>query len=164
MGKQTFTDTWSLRVRYAWVFEYMFILSKWKPKAFNAIKDRETKWPRKKHWTIRQSDGTTKAQSSIWKVYSNKFAQRFNIWKINTECSNNIRCHPAQFPEKLAEDHILSWSNEWDIVLDPFAWSWTTWKMAQKNNRNYILIEKEADYVNIINKRLKNTNTPLFTI
>jgi len=62
--------------------------------------------------------------------------------------------HPAIFPEKLAEDHILSWSNEGDTILDPMAGSGTTLKMAKKNNRNYIGIEVSKEYVDIINKRL----------
>ena len=62
--------------------------------------------------------------------------------------------HPAMFPEKLAEDHIISWSNEGDVVLDPFAGSGTTLKMAKKLNRNYIGIEISAEYIKIIHKRL----------
>ena len=54
--KQTFTDTWSLQTRYAWVFEFMYVFSKWKPITFNPIFDRSNKWPRKKHWTVRQKD------------------------------------------------------------------------------------------------------------
>lgn len=152
--KQTFTATGALKTRYAQVFEYMFILTKGKIKTFNPIKDRPTNGIRKKHGTIRQVDGTTKPQSSLGKVYTDKMAQRFNVWRINTEVSNNNRFHPAQFSEKLAEDHILSWSNEGDTVLDPFAGSGTTLKMAKKNNRNYIGIEISPEYIDIINKRL----------
>ena len=63
--------------------------------------------------------------------------------------------HPAIFPEKLAEDHILSWSNEGDVILDPMAGSGTTLKMAKKNNRNYIGIEIAEEYIKIIEERLK---------
>jgi DNA modification methylase len=66
--------------------------------------------------------------------------------------------HPAIFPDKLAEDHIISWSNEGDIVLDPMAGSGTTLKMAKKNNRNYIGIEISPEYIDIINKRLNTLN------
>jgi len=157
--KQTFTDTGSLRVRYGGVFEYMFVFSKGKPKTFNPIKDRETKGPRKKHGTVRQSDGTTKKQSSIGKVYSNKLAQRFNVWDINTECSNRLRCHPAQFPEQIANDHIVSWSNEGDTVFDPFMGSGTTGKMAVLNGRKFIGIEKVEDYFNIAKTRIEEAIT-----
>ena len=124
--KQTFTATGALKTRYAQVFEYMFIFIKGKIKTFNPIKDRTTKGIRKKHGTVRQRDGTTKKQSSIGKIYSDKNAQRFNIWRINTEVSNNNRFHPAQFSKELANDHIISWSNEGDTILDPFAGSGTT--------------------------------------
>jgi len=153
--KQTFTDTGSLRIRYPNVFEYMFVFCKGKPKAFNPIKDRENKGPRKKHGTIRQPDGSTRPQSSLGKVYSDKLSQRFNIWEINTEVSNLKRKHPAQFPENLAKDHILSWSNENDLVLDPFAGSGTTLVMAKELNRQFIGIEKEKEYYDICVERLK---------
>ena len=58
------------------------------------------------------------------------------------------------FPEQLAQDHILSWSNEGDTVLDPFAGSGTTLRMAKKNNRNYIGIEISPEYVDLINSNL----------
>jgi site-specific DNA-methyltransferase (adenine-specific) len=152
--KQTFTATGALKTRYAQVFEYMFIFTKGKIKTFNPIKDRLNKLPNTiKHGTIRQIDGTTKPQSSLGKK-ANIYGQRFNVWKINTEVSNSNRFHPAQFSEKLAEDHILSWSNEEDIILDPMAGSGTTLKMAKKNNRNYIGIEISPKYIDIINKRL----------
>lgn len=152
--KQTFTDTGSLQCRYGGVFEYMFVFSKGKPKTFNPLKDRLNKLPNKpKHGTIRQKDGTTKPQSSLGKK-TGIYGQRFNVWEINTEVSNSNRFHPAQFCEKLAQDHILSWSNEGDTILDPMAGSGTSLKMAKKNNRNYIGIEISQEYVDIINKRL----------
>lgn len=154
--KQTFTDTGSLKCRYGGVFEYMFVLSKGKPKTFNPIKDRLNKLPgKKKYGTVRQRDGSVKPISSIGKQIG-EYGQRFNVWEINTEVSNNNRFHPAQFSEKLAEDHILSWSNEGDIILDPMAGSGTTLKMAKKNNRNYIGIEIAPEYIEIIKERLKD--------
>jgi len=151
---RTYTAVGALVNRYAPTFEFMFVFSKGYPKTFNPIKDRKNKrfWD-VKHGRIRQKDGTTKPQSSLGKPIA-EYGQRFNIWEMSTEQSNSNRFHPAQFPEKLAEDHILSWSNEWDTVLDPFAGSGTTLKMAKKNNRNYIGIEISPEYCEIINKRL----------
>ena len=152
--KQTFTDTGSLRVRYGGVFEYMFVLSKGKPKTFNPIKDRKNKLPgKKKHGTVRQKDGSLKPISNIGKEIG-EYGQRFNVWEINTEVSNTKRKHPAQFSEQLAEDHIKSWSNEGDILLDPMCGSGTTLKMAKKNNRNYIGIEISEEYCKIAKERL----------
>jgi len=63
--------------------------------------------------------------------------------------------HSAIFPEKLAEEIIKNFSNEGDTILDPFAGSGTTGISARNLNRNYILIEKEPEYIDIINKRLR---------
>jgi DNA modification methylase len=59
------------------------------------------------------------------------------------------------FPESLAEDHILSWSKEGDLVFDPMCGSGTTLKMAKLNNRKYIGIDINQEYVNISNRRVK---------
>jgi len=84
---------------------------------------------------------------------------KYNVWDIKVGSNQTTKDkiafqHPAIFPEKLAEDHILSWSNEGDTILDPMAGSGTTLKMAKKNNRNYIGIEISEEYIEIINKRL----------
>jgi len=63
--------------------------------------------------------------------------------------------HPAMFPEKLAEDHIRSWSNEGDTILDPMCGSGTTCKMAMLNKRNFIGIEISKEYCQIAENRLK---------
>jgi len=152
--KQTFTDTGSLRVRYGNVFEYMFIFSKGRPKTFNALKDRLNKQPgKKKHGTVRQKDGSLKPISSIGKKIG-LYGQRFNVWNINTEVSNSKRCHPAQFPEQLAHDHIISWSNEGDTVLDPFMGSGTTGKMAKQLGRKFVGIELDPEYCKIAEARI----------
>lgn len=153
-NKGTFTAVGALVNRYAPVFEYMFVFSKGFPETFNPIKDRPNKGcGRKYHGTIRQKDGTTKPLSNIGKEIS-EFGQRFNIWETFAEKSNKNRLHPAPFPEKLAIDHVISWSNEGDTILDPFAGSGTTGVAAKNLNRNFILIEKEPEYVEIIKQRL----------
>ncbi len=65
--------------------------------------------------------------------------------------------HPAIYPERLAQDHILSWSNEGDVVFDPMCGSGTTCKMAFLNNRNYIGVDISEEYINIAEERLNNT-------
>ena len=62
--------------------------------------------------------------------------------------------HPARFPEKLAHDHIVSWSNEGDTVLDPFMGSGTTGKMAKQLGREFIGIELDAEYMAIAEARI----------
>ena len=86
-----------------------------------------------------------------------------NIWKYNVGKgfnSSDIESHqhPAIFPEKLAEDHILSWSNEGDMVLDPFMGSGTTCKMAKKNNRQFIGIDVSKKYCSLAKSIIKKYN------
>lgn len=76
-----------------------------------------------------------------------------NIWEIWPAVKNN---HPAPYPEELVENIILSCSDEWNIVLDPFMWSWTTWKMAKLNNRDFIGIELNKEYFEIAKKIIEN--------
>ena len=140
--------------RYHQIFEFMFVFSKGKPKTFNGIKDRKNVYGGKigcygKN-TVRQADGSFKERD---KKVNTEFGLRHNIWRFKTEMKPS---HPAQFPFELAKDHIISWSNEGDIVLDPFAGSGTTGLACINTNRNYILIEKEEKYCTIINERLNN--------
>lgn len=142
--------------RYHQIFEYMFVFSKGNPK-FNPIKDKKNKYLTcvGKN-TMRKVSGEL---VEIKKGVGNEFGMRTNVWNINT-VGQEMMCkrppHPAMFPEKLAQDHIISWSNEGDIVLDPFAGSGTTGKIAKLLNRHYILIEKEPEYIKIIQERLNS--------
>ena len=143
--------------RYKQCFEYMFILSKGKPKTYNEIKDRPNKHKGK---TLSGTKGRNKSgeKRELKNVVINEFQARFNIWEYTTGgsvSSDKIAFkHPAIFPEKLAQDHILSWSNEGDTVLDCFMGSGTTGKMALLNNRNFIGIEKVNDYFKISKQRI----------
>jgi len=160
-NKDGFTATGTLKYRYASVFEYMFILSKGYPKTFNPICDRKNKHAGTSlHGSIRQPDGTTKPVSNAGKIYR-EFGVRFNIWRIFPQ-KHEVE-HPAVFPEKLANDHILSWSNEGDIVLDPFNGSGTTCKMAKINQRNFIGIDISQEYCDIAEKRLEKVNNHKIT-
>ena len=155
--KSTFSAVGALKVRYAPVFEYMFILSKGKLKTFNPIKDRKNKhYGVAHHGTIRKRNGSTAAVSgaSSGKVI-NEYGQRFNIWKINEEKVLN-KLHPAVFPVQLAQDHIISWSNPDDIILDPFMGSGSTGVACVNTNRNFIGIEKVGKYFEIAEKRIKD--------
>jgi len=150
--------------RYYQKFEYMFVFSKGSPKTFNPLKDRLNKAERwsKKFNTI-DKDGNKVARTRD--LEKEEYGIRFNIWKYNTgkgfTDKENLN-HPAKFPEKLAEDHILSWSNEGDLVLDPFMGSGTTGKMALINKRNFIGFEISKEYCNMANERIKNIQPKLF--
>ena len=154
--KDTFTAVGALVNRYAPVFEYMFILSKGYPKTFNPIKDRKNKTVGcKQHGTIRKKGGETVKMSTVGNIVR-KYGQRYNIWEISAEKRRNLGYnHPAIFPEQLAQDHIISWSNKGDLVLDIFNGSGTTTKMAKILGRNYIGIDISQEYCDIANKRLE---------
>lgn len=140
--------------RYEQQFEFMFIFSKGKPNTFNPLKIKTKTAGKEYSWKDTNDYGTTSAKRSrdeISIVKSDK--NRFNIWFMNV--ANSKYTNSAPFPEQLANDHILSWSNEGDTVLDPFMGSGTTAKMAILNNRNYIGFEISAEYCEITNERIK---------
>jgi len=150
--KPGFSAVGALKTRYAPVFEYMFVFTKGKIKTFNPLKDRICKHPNSQlKGTIRNKDGSLKRMSGEGKIYAkNGLGQRYNVWEINPQSNG----HPAPFPEKLAHDHIISWSNEGDTVLDPFMGSGTTGKMAKQLIRNFIGIELDPEYFKIAEKRI----------
>jgi len=157
--KPGFSAVGALSVRYAPVFEYMFILSKGKVKSFNPIKDRLNKVSGTITGTIMLPDGSRKRMSNEGKK-RRRYGQRFNVWNITQVNKNDI--HPAQFPEQLAHDHIISWSNEGDTVLDPFMGSGTTGVACKNLNREFIGIEINEEYYKIAENRINQTMGSLF--
>jgi site-specific DNA-methyltransferase (adenine-specific) len=141
--------------RYTQIFEYMFVFCKGSIKTGNLICDKPNKWAGHTNWgknTDRQKDGELVEKKDIKPVP--EFSPRNNIWKYTVgkgfnSSDKESHEHPAIFPEKLAEDHILSWSNEGDVVLDIFSGSGTTCKMAKKNKRSYIGIELSQEYYDL---------------
>jgi DNA modification methylase len=140
--------------RYTLAHEYMFVFTKGKIKTFNPIMIPTKNYGKKCNvGTQRDADGSKRKGRLI--AMQTRFTMPTKPMQSVFDCpTGKDKNHPAVFPEKLAEDHILSWSNEWDTILDPFAGSGTTLKMAKKNNRNYIGIEISSEYIDIINKRL----------
>lgn len=146
--------------RYHPAFEYMFVFSMGQPKTFNPIKDRETSTGGAESTSTmeRQPNGAIRRPTRSF--VRNEFAARLNIWNIAAGWGQSTKDyvafeHPAIYPEALARDHILSWSNEGDIVLDPFNGSGTTTKMAREMGRRFIGIEVNPEYCEIARKRLK---------
>lgn len=143
--------------RYHQIFEYMFIFSKWKPKTFNPIKDRENIYAGKSTVWINTSRNRDWKMKEHKKNVIDRYWMRYNIWKWNTSWQENM-CkhieHPATFPLRLVKDHIISWSNEWDLVLDIMCWSWTTCLWAKLLNRDYIWIDISPKYVELAKQRL----------
>ena len=138
--------------RYTDVFEYMFILSKGKPKTFNPIMIPCKCAGQEYHSTTKNMGGENGRTYKEFNI--NKEKIKGNIW----ECAvaQNKTGHPAVYPEKLIIDHIKSWSNECDIVLDPFIGSGTTAIAAKKLNRSYIGIDINEEYCNLTINRINN--------
>tara|TARA_R110000787_G_scaffold216163_2_gene325333 strand:- start:758 stop:1525 length:768 start_codon:yes stop_codon:yes gene_type:complete len=140
--------------RYEQQFEYMFVFSKGKPSTFNPIMiECKTKGNKRNRSKSNKEEGSSVRNRDEVTVTKN-FKQKPNIWFENV--SNTRLKHPAIFPEKLAEDHILSWSNEGDLVYDCFGGSGTTAKMSIKNKRNWLVSEISSEYCEIIRERVNN--------
>jgi DNA modification methylase len=145
--------------RYEQKFEYMFVFSKGKPKTFNPILEpSKYAGQDKKNRTMRQDSDELGNRSG--KGYVADLKIKGNIWEYAIGGGKSTKDqiafkHPAIFPEQLANDHIISWSNEGDIVYDPFAGSGTTGKMAILNKRKCIMSEISSEYCEIIKKRLE---------
>jgi site-specific DNA-methyltransferase (adenine-specific) len=144
--------------RYHQTFEFMFVLSKGKLNTFNPIKDRRNNYDVRGGDCSRQKNGTMK-KGNKGGLPLDKFGQRYNVWhyKIGGGNVTNDKYaykHPAIFPEQLCADHIYSWSNEGDLIYDPFMGSGTTAKMAHLQKRNWIGSEISQEYVDLANKRI----------
>lgn len=143
--------------RYEQCFEYMFVLSKGKPKTFNPIRIPTKNAGKEFNWGDRKTD-MDKNQcrrhrgTELYMVSNTKIKENIFYYSVGGGKTG----HPAVFPEQLATDHIISWSNENDLVLDPFMGSGTTAKMAILNNRNYIGFEISKEYCDIAEKRIKD--------
>ncbi|MCG1507237.1 DNA methyltransferase [Staphylococcus epidermidis] len=155
--------------RYEQQFEYMFILSKGKPKTFNGLKRLNKLYNKSSSGTFRHDGDKLTKRHSDKKI--KKESLRYNIWHYNvgnnsTSKNRNYFKHPAMFPEELAIDHILSWSNENDIVLDPFIGSGTTAVASIETKRNFIGFDVSREYCNLANERIeKHTKQmELFTL
>ena len=148
--------------RYYQSFEYMFVFSKGKPRTFNAsLVERRNKYNDKRTQRIRSVTRNKDGQFPKKKIVkNNKLVKRKNVWSYvvgggnMTENKKNYN-HPAMFPFQLSLDHILSWTNESDVVLDPFIGSGTTAIACIKSKRNYIGFEVSEEYTNIANGRIQ---------
>ena len=142
--------------RYQHNFEYMFVFVKDKLKTFNPIMvEKKYNDKRKNKNFHRRKDGIFEKGFS---KPNEKLKIKENIWNIFAAGGSSDKIasnHPAIFPEQLANDHIISWSNENDLVYDPFMGSGTTAKMSILNNRNWIGSEISSEYCNIIEERIK---------
>jgi site-specific DNA-methyltransferase (adenine-specific) len=143
--------------RYEQAFEYIFILSKKAPKTFNPIMidckhaGKVEKYGKERRQNFGKNHSMREYQETVFKATGGKkIAPNIFGYTLGGEKSG----HPAPFPELLAYNQITTWSNEGDLIYDPFMGSGTTAKMAHIYKRNWIGSEISADYVGLANKRL----------
>jgi len=142
---------------YIQSFEYMFIFSKNKPKTINFIRDRKNNTYSKnnkfKYISRCQKTDKMKTENRI-RTFS-EYSKRHNVWVANG--STNCKSHTATFPLSIVEDHIFSWSNENDTILDCFMGSGTTGVACVNTNRKFIGIEIVEEYFKIAEDRINTT-------
>jgi len=145
---------------YPQVHEYMFVFSRGRPKTLHLLRDKPNSYAGKKYSpTLRCKDGSMKKSHSFGRI-APEMGARGNVWEYeagfrHSSTDTIAHKHPAIFPEALARDHILSWSNPGDIVLDPFNGSGTTTKMARELGRKFLGIEINEEYCEIARKRIE---------
>lgn len=145
--------------RYEQHFEFMFVLSKGRPRTFNPLRDPKVWFDRRARKQYgREADGSPdwgRAGNSTEKI-------KGNVWQYkvggngHTASDGFAARHPAPFPEALARDHIASWSNEGDLVLDPLCGSGTTGKEAVRLNRRFVGVDVSAEYCAIADQRIRS--------
>ena len=141
--------------RYEQQFEYMFVFSKNKPKVFNPLKILcKTAGMKNNHKSEKHYEDTHSMRKRNENVFVNEYKYKPNIWFYNTGTKDRVK-HNAPFPQELAEDHILTWSNPGDIVFDPFLGSGTTAKMALLTGRNYLGVDISEEYCEMARKRVE---------
>jgi site-specific DNA-methyltransferase (adenine-specific) len=154
--------------RYHQAWEFMFVLTPTRPNAQHLLRDvRATGHGRIDRYCFDRRHDQSNNPMPRKPFVRPEYGFRTNVWTIAkppaAEDALAVERHPAIFPEALARDHILSWSNPGDVVLDPFAGSGTTLKMAKLNGRRYIGIEINPEYVEICNKRIAQGVLPLWS-
>jgi site-specific DNA-methyltransferase (adenine-specific) len=174
--------------RYSQTFEFMFVFSKGKPKTANLLCDKPNRWVGTTNWgkkTYRAKDGQLHQREDIKPVKA--FSPRNNVWRYVPEYEKDkaaedvvasevrryvIGCgiaqmdrsaykHPATFPQALAEDHIRTWSNPGEVVLDPMCGSGTTCLAAQHLGRPFIGIDVSRAYCELASQRLRCACIPV---
>lgn len=143
--------------RYEQEFEFMLVLSKGKPKSVNLLREECKNAGRINKGTARHDNNNLQPKHGLGMPHKDT-KPLGNIWTyaVGAERDNKGR-HPAVFPERLANDHIISWSNPGDLVYDPFLGSGTTAKMAIANGRNWIGSEVSEEYCKIAESRIKKS-------
>lgn len=146
------------RKRYNNEFEYMFVFSKGVVKTHNPIMvDCLHAGLELNGTTYKNFSKNEQRREKLAKPVKNKKIKG-NIWEYvvgKKQEDQEAKGHPAPFPCQLVRDHIFSWSNPGDIVLDPMCGSGTTPRVACEMGRQYIGIDISHEYCEIARKRVK---------
>lgn len=150
--------------RYFQTFEFMFVFSKDAPSTFNPLVEKTKGYKPSRATTVRQPDGTKKGMKY---EMGKEMRKKGNVWfyhvgYMKSTSDKMAYEHPAMFPEALARDHILSWSNPGDLVLDPLCGSGTVLKMAKESGRHWIGMDISERYCILARKRIAAARVPLF--
>ena len=141
--------------RYEQVFEYMFVLSNGIPTTFNPIMERCKRAGLSQQWgrSINTDERTVKflREDDVQLTRETKIHGNAFTYVIGGKSTG----HPAVFPEKLALDQVYSWSNEGDVVLDPFMGSGTTAIACIKERRHFIGFELNKEYYDKACERIR---------
>lgn len=146
------------KCRYHQLFEYIFVLSKGKPRCFNPIKDKRNTWAGASSFgknTMRKRNGQMKRKP---RYFIADYGMRGNVWRCKTAGQENVCTaieHPAVMPFGLCYDLVQSWSNTGDTVLDPMCGSGTTCIAALRLGRKTIGIDLNADYLSMALERIR---------
>jgi len=134
---------------YWQAYEFMFVFSKGKPLIVNRIADKpNARYGASQYKSIGGRSVNKYGRKSGELVTVAEYGYRTNVWRYATgNNGNDPGEHPAPFPEALARDHIISWSNPGDVVLDPMCGSGTTGKQAVLLGRQFIGIDISAEYI-----------------
>jgi site-specific DNA-methyltransferase (adenine-specific) len=152
-------------VRYHQAFEFMFVFSKGTKPKFRPLQDRANKTAglkrNTKSMTKRDAAGNLTPRRVNHKTYiTNPHGIRTNIWTYSTGPKQTApddlwQQHPAVMPLDLAADHILSWGDPGDTVLDPLAGSGQVPIAADILGREWIAIDCSPRYCYLIEQRLE---------
>lgn len=147
---------------YYWQsFEYMFVLAKGQPKTHNLIADiKNSVGGKRRGFSPKAASLGSRVDRPA--IIAPEFSIRPNVWRLAVGSNGETKDHPAPFPNQLARDHITSWSNPGDVVLDPFMGSGTVGKMATEAGRDFIGFEISEKYVTLCNRRTAGAKVPLF--
>ena len=142
--------------RYEQSYEYMFVFSKGKPNTFNALTEPTIRSGKRErlHGRTVLADNACRRPRALGDdliIKPEKYRRNIFAYGIGGETSG----HPAPFPEQLAADHIISWSNEGDLVFDPMCGSGTTLKMAERLNRHWYGCDISLEYCEIARERIR---------